>query len=59
MQSQAYTKSCEVFHEEANVKEAEKVEPDILEKKWISIVRLSKKVMELESRLQQMSDEIE
>jgi len=48
MQSSSYGKSAEAFHEEAGVKDAEKVEPDILEKKWISIVRLSKKVMELE-----------
>jgi platelet-activating factor acetylhydrolase IB subunit alpha len=48
MQSASYERSAEVFREEATVKEAEKSDADLLEKKWLSIVRLSKKVVELE-----------
>jgi platelet-activating factor acetylhydrolase IB subunit alpha len=48
-----------VFAEEASVKVAEKTDADILEKKWNSIVRLSKKVIELEAKITQMTEEME
>lgn len=48
---QGYQESAEKFKEEANVKAVEEksaAHKDLLEKKWTSVVRLKKQVMELE-----------
>ena len=48
---QGYQESAEKFNEEANVKavdEKSAAHKDLLEKKWTSVVRLKKQVMELE-----------
>ena len=68
LEKQGYTNTLRSFEEEANVnaKESQKegqngksnsVISDILEKKWVSITRLQKKVMELEGELQRLQEE--
>lgn len=39
-----YPESAKAFKSEASIKDGQ-IEPDVLEKKWNSIVRLSKRVM--------------
>jgi platelet-activating factor acetylhydrolase IB subunit alpha len=45
-----YPKSYAAFIEETGIKEADVPHEDILQKKWVSIIRLQKKVMELEEQ---------
>lgn len=58
-----YADSAAKFQQESNTafEAQEKPNPsmtDILEKKWIAIYRLQKKVMELEAKIEQMSEEL-
>lgn len=60
LHSNGFDKTCEMFREEANV--AKDIAVDIkyvglLEKKWTSVVRLQKKVMDLESKLSEFEKE--
>ncbi len=45
-----YPKSFTAFVEEAGIKQGDIPTDDILQKKWVSIIRLQKKVMELEEQ---------
>lgn len=57
---QGYQESAEKFKEEANVKAVEEksaAHKDLLEKKWTSVVRLKKQVMELEKLNKQLKEE--
>lgn len=56
-----YSESAVKFQEEANVNfepPPDKINVDILEKKWVAIYRLQKKVMELEVKVQQLTEEL-
>lgn len=58
-----YSEAAAKFQIESNtvIEVQEKPNPsmsDILEKKWIAIYRLQKKVMELEAKIEQMSEEL-
>ncbi|CAF2561972.1 unnamed protein product [Rotaria sp. Silwood2] len=53
-----YTVSCKEFCREANISINENAEKkDQLEKKWTSVIRLQKKVMDLELKLKEALDE--
>ncbi|XP_065663899.1 lissencephaly-1 homolog isoform X2 [Hydra vulgaris] len=55
-----YIQTLDRFREEANIdNEIEKKYVNLLEKKWTSVVRLQRKVMELEARLSEMEKEVE
>lgn len=57
---QGYKESAAKFKEEATVKEMEEssvLKKDLLEKKWSSVVRLKKQVMELEKINKQLKEE--
>ena len=59
LHSNGYHESLEIFKKEAriNADDFEKKFCGILEKKWTSVVRLQKKVTELESRLKEAEKE--
>jgi len=55
-----YSQTLSVFKEEANLSEdIDKKFANLLEKKWTSVIRLQRKVMELESKLNEAELEIE
>ncbi|CAF1382185.1 unnamed protein product [Rotaria sp. Silwood1] len=57
--SNGYTVSCKEFCREANISINENSEKkDQLEKKWTSVIRLQKKVMDLELKLQEALQEV-
>lgn len=49
--STRYPKAIEAFKEEAKLESSEYSGKNLLEKKWVSVVRLQKRVMELEAKL--------
>jgi hypothetical protein len=53
------TTSAEVFKGEGAVKDLDKSDDNLLETKWLSIVRLSKKVVELTAKINQLTEEVE
>jgi len=58
-----YSEAAAKFQQESNTMVDVQEKPnasmtDILEKKWIAIYRLQKKVMELEAKIEQMSEEL-
>lgn len=59
LQSNGYLESLEIFRKEAHINndDFDKKLVGILEKKWTSVVRLQKKVTELESRLKETEKE--
>lgn len=59
MGSNGYADSLEAFRKEADLStEAEKKFGGLLEKKWTSVIRLQKKVMELEAKLTEAEKEV-
>lgn len=52
-QSEVFTQSALVFKQEAGIVNADPSAKGLLAKKWISVVRLQKKIMELEVKLEQ------
>jgi len=57
--SNGYADSLEAFRKEADLStEAEKKFGGLLEKKWTSVIRLQKKVMELEAKLTEAEKEV-
>ncbi|XP_069964985.1 lissencephaly-1 homolog isoform X3 [Bactrocera oleae] len=57
--SSGYSESLDVFRKEADVStENEKKFSGLLEKKWTSVIRLQKKVMELEAKLSEAEKEV-
>lgn len=60
LQQNGYSQTLEKFREETNQSgEIDKKFVNLLEKKWTSVIRLQKKVMELESRLKDAERELE
>jgi len=60
LQQCGYSQTLERFKEEADINgDIEKKYASLLEKKWTSVVRLQRKVMELESRLTEAEKELE
>nr|CAB3264628.1 lissencephaly-1 homolog [Phallusia mammillata] len=58
LKSNGYTKSLEAFREEADVTEqTDKKYEGLMEKKWTSVVRLQRKVMDLETKLNELQKE--
>lgn len=55
--SNGMERSYEQFKLEAKLADPEPGEPNTLEKKWVSIVRLQKKIDELEAQIEQMKQE--
>ncbi|XP_036330043.1 lissencephaly-1 homolog isoform X2 [Rhagoletis pomonella] len=56
--SNGYTESLDAFRKEADVStESEKKFSGLLEKKWTSVIRLQKKVMDLEAKLSEAEKE--
>ncbi|CAD8081978.1 unnamed protein product [Paramecium sonneborni] len=53
----SYQQSAQVFKVEAVVKDGQ-IEADLLEKKWNSIVRLSKRVITLEQQVEQLNEQL-
>jgi platelet-activating factor acetylhydrolase IB subunit alpha len=51
-QPDTFAKAAAAFKEEANVAESSESGKGLLEKKWTSVVRLQRKVMELEAKLE-------
>lgn len=59
MSNNGYSDSLEAFRKEADLgTEIEKKFGGLLEKKWTSILRLQKKVMELEAKLSEAEKEV-
>lgn len=59
MGSNGYSESLEAFRKEADLNgETEKKFGGLLEKKWTSVIRLQKKVMELEAKLSEAEKEV-
>lgn len=57
--SNGYSESLEAFRKEADLSgETEKKFGGLLEKKWTSVIRLQKKVMELEAKLSEAEKEV-
>ena len=60
LQQCGFSQTLDRFREEAGVTgEIEKKVEGLLEKKWTSVIRLQRKVMELESRLSEAEKELE
>jgi len=60
LQQNGYTRTLTIFQEEGNLTgELDKKFNNLLEKKWTSVVRLQRKVMELESKLSEAELEIQ
>ena len=58
LQSHGYTESVETFKKEANLGNCDdRKSSGLLEKKWTSVLRLQKKVLELETKLQEAEKE--
>lgn len=59
LQSRGYTETLEVFRRETDIKDSGNAKYNgLLEKKWTSIIRLQKKVMDLEAKLAEMQKEV-
>lgn len=59
LDSNGYTEALDVFRKEAEVPtEIERKYRGLLEKKWTSVIRLQKKVMELEAKLSETEKEL-
>lgn len=57
--SSGYTEALEAFRKEADMpNEIERKYGGLLEKKWTSVIRLQKKVMELEAKLSEAEKEV-
>lgn len=57
--SNGYSESLDAFRKEADLTgETEKKFGGLLEKKWTSVIRLQKKVMELEAKLSEAEKEV-
>ncbi|KAM3144336.1 hypothetical protein pb186bvf_003500 [Paramecium bursaria] len=54
----SYNQTAAVFKVEANIKDGQ-IEADLLEKKWNSIVRLSKRVMTLEQQVEHLNEQLQ
>jgi len=52
------TQSAEIFQKETEVEELDPKKTGLLEKKWTSVIRLQKKVMDLETKIQQLQEEL-
>jgi len=50
--------SSEAFQSEAEVEDIDPRKTGLLEKKWTSVIRLQKKVMELETKINQLQEEL-
>lgn len=61
LSSNGFSQSCEIFRQEANLAAEQQVIDSkyagLLEKKWTSVIRLQKKVMDLESKLSEYEKE--
>jgi len=59
LQSQGYGQTLESFKKEAEMKDCGNAKYNgLLEKKWTSVIRLQKKVMDLEMKLSEMQKEV-
>lgn len=59
MGSNGYNDALEIFRKEAEIPtEIERKYRGLLEKKWTSVIRLQKKVLELESKLNEVEKEL-
>ena len=59
LQSSGYSATLEAFRNDASLpEEIDKKYSGLLEKKWISVIRLQKKVMELEAKLAEAEKEV-
>lgn len=60
LQTQGFNEALEAFKKEAEVKEDDNPSKysGLLEKKWTSVIRLQKKVMDLEAKLTEMQKEV-
>jgi len=58
LRSAGFTKTVETFQEEALV-DPDPKSAGLLEKKWTSVLRLQKKIMELESKVTQLQEEVD
>ena len=56
----SFNETAKIFSEESGIKfeKTNFVLSDILEKKWISVVRLQKKIIELETKIEQLNEQI-
>jgi len=54
LKSGGYIASAEAFQKETEIEELDPKKSGLLEKKWTSVIRLQKKVMELEKQLEQV-----
>jgi len=52
------TATAEVFQKETEIEELDPKKTGLLEKKWTSVIRLQKKVMDLETKVSQLQEEI-
>lgn len=59
LSSNGFNQSCEIFKQEANMltEQIDSKYVGLLEKKWTSVIRLQKKIMDLESKLSEFEKE--
>jgi platelet-activating factor acetylhydrolase IB subunit alpha len=58
LKTAGFLSTAEIFQKETEVEELDSKKSGLLEKKWSSIVRLQKKVMEFETKISQMQEEM-
>jgi len=59
LKTNGYDASGEVFQKETAVEPLDPKKSGLLDKKWTSVIRLQKKVMDLETKITQMQEEIQ
>jgi len=58
LKSSGLNSSAEAFQKETEIEELDPKKTGLLEKKWTSVIRLQKKVMDLETKISQLQEEI-
>jgi len=58
LKSEGLNASAEIFQKETEIEDLDPKKAGLLEKKWTSVIRLQKKVLELETKVSQLQDEI-
>jgi len=58
LKSTGYENSAQAFQKESETEDLDPKKTGLLEKKWTSVIRLQKKVMDLETKVSQLQEEM-
>jgi len=58
LKTEGLTESAEILQKEAETEELDPKKTGLLEKKWTSVIRLNKKVTDLETKVKQLQEEM-